>query len=73
MTAANTASDNKQAADAIAAFGGVWVQGSTLMTPVAVVEPIEQSEPMDVSIYRMPHDQLNPDDPNRDFDHADKW
>lgn len=54
-------------------FSGVWVKGSTLMTPTSASQETEESEAMDLAVYRMPHTTVNPDDPSRDFEHADKW
>lgn len=67
-----TASQQKDKTYTNAAFSGVWVKGSTLMTPIVVTQEAED-EPMDLALYRMPHVAINPDDPARDFEHTDKW
>jgi hypothetical protein len=68
-----TASQQKDKKHPNTAFSGVWVKGSTLMTPIMVSQEVEEHEPMDLAPYRMPHVAINPDDPSRDFEHTDKW
>jgi len=67
-----TTSQQKDKKHSDTTFSGVWVKGSTLMTPIAITKEAED-EPMDLATYRMPHVAINPDDPARDVEHADKW